>query len=69
MTLELRVEYKDINPLELLVVHDYLKERGTQYATILKGNDCIWVASGSASCPINEYFIFRAGKLVDIQID
>ena len=69
MTLELRVVDKDVNPLELMVVHDYLKERGTQYATILKGNDCIWVASGSSSVPINEYFIFRDGKLVDIQID
>ena len=69
MTLELRIEDKDVNPLELLVVHEYLKERGTRSATIYKGNQCIWVASGSASCPINEYFIFRDGKLVDIQID
>jgi len=69
MTLELRIEDKDVNPLELLVVHEYLKERGTRSATIYKGNACIWVASGSASCPINEYFIFRDGKLVDIQID
>ena len=69
MTVELRIVDKDVNPLELMIVHDYLKERGTQSATIYKGNDCIWVASGSASIPINEYFIFRAGKLVDIQID
>jgi hypothetical protein len=69
MTLELRIVDKDINPLELLVVHDYLKERGTKWATVYKGNACIWVASGSSSLPINEYFIFRDGKLVDIQID
>lgn len=60
---------KDIDDLELLVVYDYLQKRGTCYASIYKGNDCVWVASGSSSCPINEYFIFREGRLVDIQID
>lgn len=60
---------KDINELELLVVNEYLQKRGTRYASIYKGNGCIWVASGSSSCPINEYFIFREGRLVDIQID
>ena len=64
-----RVVDKDINELELLVVMDHLKNRGTNYASIYKGNDCIWVATGSSSCPINEYFIFREGRLVDIQID
>lgn len=63
------IRNKDINELELIVVMDYLEKRGTKWADIYKGNDCIWVASGSSSCPINEYFIFREGKLVDIQID
>lgn len=63
------IRNKDINELELIVVMDHLEQRGTKWADIYKGNDCIWVASGSGSCPINEYFIFRDGKLVDIQID
>jgi len=58
-----------INEFELIVVLDKLKERGTQYATVMPGNDCVWVASGSSSVPINEYFIFRDGLLVDVQID
>jgi hypothetical protein len=65
----IKIADKDINELELIVVQDYLQKRGTRYATIYKGNDCVWVASGSSSCPINEYFIFREGHLVDIQID
>lgn len=65
----INVRDKDINELELLVVNEYLQKRGTRYADIYKGNGCIWVASGSSSCPINEYFIFREGRLVDIQID
>ena len=65
----INIRNKDINELELIVVMDHLEKRGTRYADIYKGNDCIWVASGSSSCPINEYFIFREGQLVDIQID
>ena len=65
----IRLADHDINEFELLVVQEHLKRRGTKYATIYKGNECVWVASGSASRPINEYFIFREGQLVDIQID
>ncbi len=65
----IEVRSKNINELELMVVLDHLQKRGTEYATIYEGNGCVWVASGSSSCPINEYFIFRDGKLADIQID
>jgi hypothetical protein len=58
-----------INEFQLIVVLDTLKERGTEWATVQPGNDCVWVCSGSSSIPINEYFIFNKGKLVDIQID
>ena len=65
----IEVRSRNINELELLVVTDYLEKRGTKYAQIREGNGCVWVSSGSSSVPINEYFIFRDGKLVDIQID
>lgn len=65
----IEIRDKDLNELELLVVHEHLQKRGIRYASIYKGNGCIWVASGSSSCPINEYFIFREGRLVDIQVD
>jgi hypothetical protein len=58
-----------VNELELMVVLDHLQKRGTQWATVMPGNDCVWVSSGSASVPINEYYIFSKGLLVDIQID
>ena len=58
-----------INEFELIVVMDKLKSRGTEWAQIRPGNDCVWVSTGSASVPINEYFIFSKGQLVDIQID
>jgi hypothetical protein len=58
-----------VNELELIVVMDQLAKQGIKYATVMPGNDCVWVARGSSSCPINEYYIFNQGRLVDIQID
>ena len=63
--IEVREEIADKQALQ--VVMDYLEARGTKYASIYNGNDCIWVASGFNA--LNEYFIFRNGKLVDIQAD
>lgn len=65
----INLHYKEINEFELITVMEHLTRRGTCYADIYKGNDCVWVASGSANCPINEYFIFHRGRLIDIQID
>lgn len=61
--------HHEVNELELIQVMDYLEQRGTRHADIYKGNDCIWVATGSSSVPINEYFIFNRGRLIGIQID
>lgn len=58
-----------INEFELIVVLDRLQARGTKWAQVQPGNGCVWVSSGSSSCPLNEYFIFKSGSLVDIQID
>ena len=58
-----------INEFELVVVMDRLQARGTKWATIQPGNDCVWVSTGSSSCPVNEYWIFSKGHLVDIQVD
>ena len=54
-----------INPHELAIVREKLLERGTKWATIRPGNNCVWVNHGSFS----EYFIFADGKLIDTQID
>lgn len=58
-----------LNPLEVILVTDHMKARGQEHYSLYPGNNCIWAASGSSSRPINEYFVFRGGKLVDIQID
>jgi len=54
-----------LNELEVLVVADHLKNKGVEHYTLARGNDCIWAYYGV----INEYYIFKAGHLVDIQVD
>jgi hypothetical protein len=58
-----------LNSLEVLVVTEQLEKKGVSSYQLLPGNDCIWAAYGSASVPINEYYIFSKGHLVDVQID
>ena len=54
-----------LNEFEVLVVAECLKNRGIDHYSLHKGNDCIWASYGV----VNEYYIFKAGLLVDIQID
>jgi hypothetical protein len=65
----IEVRGNNINEFELIVVINELERRGVKWATVYDGNDCVWVSRGSASIPINEYYIFNEGRLVDIQID
>jgi hypothetical protein len=58
-----------LNPLEVLVVAEHYEKQGVDHYELLPGNRCIWATRGSSSVPINEYFIFNEGRLVDIQID
>jgi hypothetical protein len=60
---------KRLNELEVMVVADHLKNKGVEDYQLLPGNRCIWASYGSGSRPINEYYLFREGALVDIQID
>jgi hypothetical protein len=56
-----------LNPLEVIMVEDWMKKnhpRVTHY-TMTRGDNCIWVYWSF----MNYYFIFRDGKIVDIQID
>jgi hypothetical protein len=54
-----------LNEFEVIVVADHLKSKGIEHYTLTQGNSCIWAYYGV----INEYYIFKAGHLVDIQID
>lgn len=56
-----------LNPLEVILVEDHMSKIAplvTHY-TMTKGNGCIWVYYGL----FNLYYIFKDGKIHDIQID
>jgi hypothetical protein len=57
--------HPDLNPLEVILVEEDMAKKGITHYTMTKGNDCIWVYYG----PMNLYYIFSKGHLVDIQID
>ena len=55
-----------LNEFETIQVGAYMeKHYPTVMYTMTPGNDCVWVYYGS----INMYFVFRDGKIADIQID
>ena len=54
-----------LNEFEVLVVADRLEKQGVKSYTLLPGNCCIWATYGH----VNEYYVFKDGKIVDIQID
>jgi hypothetical protein len=55
-----------LNEFEVILVADYMeKNHPNVHYTMTPGNKCIWVYYGS----INMYFIFREGRIADIQID
>ena len=57
---------QNMNEFEMLIVQDYMDKRYPDlHYTMTPGNKCIWVYYGN----INLYFLFRDGKLIDIQVD
>jgi len=59
--------HPELNPLEVMLVEDNMSKIAplvTHY-TMTKGNDCIWVFYDQH----NLYYIFKEGRIHDIQID
>ena len=54
-----------LNEFEVLTVVDYMSKHGVEHYDLIPGNNCIHAYYGN----INQYFIFREGRLVDVQID
>ena len=56
---------EQMNEFEMIQVMDNLKEHGIQNYSMRPGNNCIWVSYNLVNC----YYIFRGGKIVDVQYD
>ena len=54
-----------LSDFELITVFEDLKQRGIDDYTIRPGNNCIWVSYQR----VDSYYIFRDGRLFDIQFD
>jgi hypothetical protein len=54
-----------LNPLEVMIIAEELQKRGITYYDMRPGNDCVWVSYNR----LETYWIFREGRLADIQID
>jgi hypothetical protein len=54
-----------VNEFEAMAVIEDLRKKGVEYATLQPGNECVWVSHSQ----LETYYIFRNGRLVDIQID
>lgn len=54
-----------MNEFEMILVIEDLHQRGIVHYEMRPGNGCIWVNHGV----INSYYLFRDGKIADIQID
>jgi len=48
-----------------MIIAEELEKRGITYYDMRPGNDCVWVSYNR----LETYWIFREGRLADIQID
>jgi hypothetical protein len=54
-----------LNPLEVILVEEDMAKKGITSYTMNLGNNCIWVYYSF----MNLYYIFKEGRIHDIQID
>ena len=55
----------EMNEFEVMLVQKDLQDKGIENYTMHPGNECIWVSYGLVNC----YYIFREGRIADIQVD
>lgn len=59
----------EINEFDRILVMDDLSRRDIRNYTMTKGNECVWVTHYRRGFAINDYYIIRKGKIVDIITD
>jgi len=58
-----------INEFERMIVVEDMRTRGYDNYSMQPGNQCVWVSVPQGGFSLEMYYIFRDGKLVDVQID
>ena len=59
----------EMNSCEVLQVQADLLSKGITDYTMRPGNECIWVSERKGNIWLDYYYIFRNGKIAEIQID
>jgi len=59
----------EVNAFERMVVVDEMRKLGYDSYEMRPGNECVWVSVPRGGFSLEMYYIFRDGKLVDVQID
>ena len=60
---------RKVNEFERLIVVEDMRKNGYHNYQIRPGNDCVWVSVPHSGFSLEMYYIFRDGKLVEVQID
>lgn len=58
-----------MNEFEVITVQDDLIRKGYHDFKLRPGNGCIWAAVRSGAIWLDFYYIFRDGRIVDVQVD
>jgi len=58
-----------MNEFEVILVQKDLQDKGYHDYRLQPGNDCVWAAVRSGAMWLDFYYIFREGRIVDIQVD
>jgi hypothetical protein len=56
---------QELNSFEVMLVQEDLHRQGIKHYEMRPGNNSIWVSYGL----VDMYYIFRDGKIVDVQVD
>lgn len=59
----------EVNSLEALLVQKDLQDKGYHDYQLKPGNDCVWAMVRSGAIWLDFYYIFREGRIADIQVD
>ena len=59
----------EVNEFERMIVDEDMRKLGYSRYEMRPGNDCVWVSVPRGGFSLEMYYIFRDGKLVDVQID
>ena len=58
-----------MNEFEVMLVQKDLQDKGYHDYQLQPGYDCVWAAVRSGAMWLDFYYIFREGRIADIQVD